>query len=176
MEHSPNQISAVLEDEKGWVEITPGERFAIRTSAVETAGRYTIIEIVADPRNAVPLHIHGNEEEHFLVVEGRVHLTNGEQKVELSAGEAATVKKGTPHAWANLSDAPVRMLVVFTPGDQEKAFRLIETVRDGDFSALIEENERLGTSIVGPPPYDDVYSVFSPRLAINPTSGSAAEA
>ncbi len=145
----------------------------IRTSATDTAGRYTTIEIVAYPRNAVPLHVHGNEEEHFVVIEGRVHLTNGDQRLELSAGEAATVKRGTPHAWANLSDEPVRMLVMFAPGEQEKAFRLIGSATDGDFSAIAEENERLGTSVVGPPPYENVYSVFAPRPALAPEPDAA---
>lgn len=149
--------------EQGWWQITPGERFTIRTTAAETDGRYVTIEIVAEPGNGVPLHLHANEEEHFAVIEGRLHLTNGDQKVELSAGEAATVKRGTPHAWANLSDAPVRMLVIFSPGYQEEIFRLIQTARDGDFSAIAAENERLGSKIVGPPPYDNVYSVFAPR-------------
>ncbi|WP_420139396.1 cupin domain-containing protein [Sphingomonas sp.] len=163
MQDSFDETPEAHEAEAGWHEITPGERFRIRTSASETAGRYVTLEIVADPRNAVPLHIHANEEEHFVVLEGRLHLTNGEERVELAAGEAATVKRGTPHAWANLSDVPARMLVMFAPGYQEKIFRLIETVTDGDLSVIAEENERLGSSIVGPPPYDDVYSVFSPR-------------
>lgn len=173
MENSLGQTPEIPELEPGWWEITPGERFTIRTSVTETAGHYTTIEIIAYPRNAVPMHIHANEEEHFIVVEGRVHLTNGEQRMELAAGEAATVKRGTPHAWANLSDEPVRMLVMFAPGDQEKAFRLIGTASDGDFSVIAEENERLGTSVVGPPPYEDVYSVFAPRPAPNRLPDSA---
>ncbi len=150
--------------------MTPGERFAIRTSVAETSGRYAIIEIVADPGNAVPLHVHAREEEHFLVVEGRVHLTNGDERIELSAGEAATVRRGTPHAWANLSDAPVRMLVIFAPGHQETAFRMIATGADRDLARIAEETQRLGTTIAGPPPYADVYSVLSPR----PAGGEAA--
>ncbi|WP_439597061.1 hypothetical protein [Falsiroseomonas sp.] len=56
-------------DEDGWWEVTPGERFTIRTSIAKTGGRYTMLEIVAAPRNGVPIHLHGQEEEHFLVLE-----------------------------------------------------------------------------------------------------------
>jgi mannose-6-phosphate isomerase-like protein (cupin superfamily) len=85
-----------------WWEVTPGERFKIRTSVTQTQGIYTMLEVVADPRNGVPMHVHANEEEHFVILEGRVHLTNGDQGSDLSAGEAATVKRGTPHAWCNI--------------------------------------------------------------------------
>lgn len=146
-----------------WSEVTPGEVFAIRTSATETDGIYTMIEIVADPRNGVPMHVHANEEEHFLILEGSVHLTNGEQKLELSAGDSATVKRGVPHAWANISDGIVRMLIIFSPGHIEKTFRLIQSLKGGDLEAVLESNESDGATIVGPPPFENIYTVLSPR-------------
>jgi mannose-6-phosphate isomerase-like protein (cupin superfamily) len=53
-----------------WLQITPGERFKIRTSSNETEGAYTTLELVADPRNGTPRHVHKNEDEHFIVLEG----------------------------------------------------------------------------------------------------------
>jgi protein-S-isoprenylcysteine O-methyltransferase Ste14 len=44
----------------GWKR-RPGERFKIRTSAKETKGIYTMLEVVADPRNGVPIHVHNNQ-------------------------------------------------------------------------------------------------------------------
>ncbi|UIJ72592.1 cupin domain-containing protein [Aurantimonas sp. HBX-1] len=146
-----------------WREVTPGERFIIRTAAADTAGLYTMLELVADPRNGVPMHVHANEEEHFVVLEGRVHLVRGDQAVELSAGDAATVRRGTPHAWCNLSDGPVRMLLVFSPGHLEKMFRFIGSLQGDDLQAILESNESQGSTVVGPPPFDGIYSVMSPR-------------
>jgi quercetin dioxygenase-like cupin family protein len=99
----------------GWQEITPGERCRIRTSVAETKGVYTMIEVVAETRNGVPMHIHQNEDEHFIVLEGTLHIVNGDETLDAPAGTAITVSKGVPHAWCNLSDAPVRMLVIFSP-------------------------------------------------------------
>ncbi|NDV86616.1 cupin domain-containing protein [Aurantimonas aggregata] len=146
-----------------WWEVTPGERFIIRTSAADTGGLYTMLEIVADPRNGVPLHVHANEEEHFVVLEGSVHLTSGDQTFELSAGDSVTVKRGTPHAWGNLSDNIVRMLIVFSPGNLERTFRLIGTLKGEDLAAVLASNESDGSTVVGPPPFDNIYSVVSPR-------------
>jgi hypothetical protein len=41
-----------------WLQATPGERFTIRTSVEEPDGNFTVIEVVADPGNGVPMHIH----------------------------------------------------------------------------------------------------------------------
>jgi quercetin dioxygenase-like cupin family protein len=150
-------------DGSEWWEITPGERFTIRTSVKETGGLYTIIEITAESRNGVPMHTHANEEEHFIVLEGSVHLTNGSQSLTLSAGDAATVKKGTPHAWCNLADSTVRMLIIFSPGHIEESFRLIGSLNGGDLSAISESAKSSGSAIVGPPPFENIYSVMSPR-------------
>ncbi len=75
------------------------------------------------------------------MLEGTVHLTNGDQGLSLSAGSSATVRRGTPHAWCNLSDSPARMLVIFSPGDMEEAFRLIGTVDGGDLAAIAHIGE-----------------------------------
>jgi mannose-6-phosphate isomerase-like protein (cupin superfamily) len=74
-----------------WLQITPGERFKIRTSVDETEGNYTMLEMVADPRNGVPMHIHKNEDEHFIVLEGTLHIVNGDKALDAPAGTAVTV-------------------------------------------------------------------------------------
>jgi quercetin dioxygenase-like cupin family protein len=146
-----------------WLEITPGERFKFRTSATETDGIYMTLEIIADPRNGVPMHVHANEEECFIVLEGSLYLVNGDQRLNLSAGDVATVKRGTPHAWCNISENSARFLIVFTPGNMEKTFRRIGLMKGGDLAAISETAESDGSTIVGPPPFDDIYSVLSPR-------------
>lgn len=151
------------DDTGEWWEVTPGEKFTIRTSVQETGGLYTMIEVTADSRNGVPVHTHANEEEHFIVLEGTVHLTNGDQGLSLSAGSSATVGRGTPHAWCNLSDSPARMLVIFSPGDMEEAFRLIGTMDGGDLAAIAQSAKSGGSTIIGPPPFENIYSVMSPR-------------
>ena len=65
------EVRAVRDPDNGeWLQVTPGERFKIRVSSAQTLGAYSVIEIVADPGNGVPLHIHNKEDEHFIVVEG----------------------------------------------------------------------------------------------------------
>ncbi|NKK75860.1 cupin domain-containing protein [Rhizobium leguminosarum bv. viciae] len=163
MDTSVNMLSKGPGDGSEWWEVTPGERFTIRTSVSETGGLYTMIEVTAESRNGVPVHTHANEEEHFIVLEGSVHLTNGSQSLALSVGDSATVKRGTPHAWCNLSDSTARMLIIFSPGHMEEAFRLIGSLNGGDMAAIAESAKSGGSTIVGPPPFENIYSVMSPR-------------
>lgn len=144
-----------------WLEATPGERFAIRTSARETEGNYAILEVVADPRNGVPMHIHKNEDEHFIVLAGTLHIANGDTRLDVRAGAAVTVSKGVPHAWCNLTDAPVRMLVIFSPGHIEGLFREVAARKGDDDIAAIAD--KFGCLIVGPPLLEGLNTIGSPR-------------
>lgn len=146
-----------------WWEITPGENFAIRISGQNTGGLYTAIELTAEPRNGVPIHIHAREEEHFVVIEGRVRLMKGSEFLTLSTGQSATVQRGTPHAWCNPYDTMLRMLVIFSPGHSEETFRLIGSADGGDFAAIEDSARKGGSKVIGPPPFEDIYSVLCPR-------------
>ena len=143
-----------------WLQVTPGERFRIRTSAKETKGIYTMLELIADSRNGVPMHIHQNEDEHFIVLEGSLHIANGDKRFDAPAGTTVTIKKGVPHAWCNLMDTPLRMLVVFSPGNIEDLFRATAARESDDIAALAA---KYGTLLVGPPLLEEIHSITSPR-------------
>ena len=106
-----------------WLHTSPGERFKILTPAGDTDGAYTLLEVIADPQYGVPMHVHDNENEHFIVLEGTMRIANDDRTSEVGPGAAITVNKGVPHAWYNLSEVPLRLLVVFSPGNVEGLFR-----------------------------------------------------
>ena len=143
-----------------WLQVTPGERFRIRTSVKETKGIYTMLELIADPRNGVPMHIHQNEDEHFVVLEGSLHVANGDKRFDAPAGTTVTIKKGVPHAWCNVMDTPLRMLVVFSPGNIEDLFKATAARESDDIAALAA---KYGTLLVGPPLLEEIHSITSPR-------------
>jgi mannose-6-phosphate isomerase-like protein (cupin superfamily) len=144
-----------------WLHVTPGERFKIRISSAQTLGACSVIEIVADPHNGVPLHIHNKEEEHFIVLEGTLDIAIGDRRWDAPAGTSATVKRGVPHAWCNPSDTPLHMLVVFSPGHIEGLFRAAAGV--GDVDKITAIAARYGTQLIGPPLHERVHSIYSPR-------------
>jgi mannose-6-phosphate isomerase-like protein (cupin superfamily) len=150
-----------LEVENEWLEVTPGERFTIRTASKVASGAYVVLEVIAEPRNGVPMHVHDNEEEHFIIVEGTAHMANGSETLDVAAGSAITVGKGVPHAWCNRTNSLLRMLVIFTPGRIEGLFRATSLRKQED--DLVAIANAYGTRIVGPPLLDGIYTVLSPR-------------
>ena len=106
-----------------WLEVRTGERFKIKTSSGDTGGKYVILEFEVGPRHGVRLHIHDNEEEHFIIVEGTLQMAVGDEIQYFPAGTSLTVGKGIPHAWANLTDSLLRFVAIFTPGHIEGMFR-----------------------------------------------------
>jgi mannose-6-phosphate isomerase-like protein (cupin superfamily) len=130
-----------------WLELPPGARFAVRTSSDDTSGHYAVLEVVAAPGCGPSLHIHQNEDEHFIVLEGNVRFICGEGIFDAPAGSTCTVPKGVRHAWANLSESDVRMLVTCAPGGFERWREL------GGATATVVEAiaTSYGCSVVGAP-------------------------
>jgi quercetin dioxygenase-like cupin family protein len=68
-----------------------------------------------------PLHYHKEVTESFYVLSGELWFRLGDKEMTLKAGGFALVPPGTPHAFANQSDAPVRFLGHASSG-RHKAF------------------------------------------------------
>ena len=90
----------------------------VRAAAADTAGQYSLVEILAPPNLATPLHVHHVEDEGFYVLEGSVTITVGDADVELTPGQHAYGPHGIPHRFVVGPDG-ARMLWVLTPGGFE---------------------------------------------------------
>jgi hypothetical protein len=49
------ESSSGYQREDEWSEVTRGERYIIRTTSEEANGAYSMLEVIADPRNGVPM-------------------------------------------------------------------------------------------------------------------------
>jgi mannose-6-phosphate isomerase-like protein (cupin superfamily) len=146
MDQTESSITTV---EAGWYVSEPGVRFKVLVSTEQAAGSYCCLETIAQNGTGSPIHIHHNEDEHFLILEGTAHLLLGEEKIDVPAGQTITLPRGVPHAWSNKSDVPLRMIALFNPGkfDQlcvEMAEGAIDT---SDMSIL---RTRFGLELLGP--------------------------
>jgi len=92
------------------------------------------------------MHIHQNEDEHFLILEGAARIAYGDKTFDAAAGETVTLSRGIPHAWGNASASPLRMVVIPSPGGCEEALRIIAKGGDIDFVA-----EKFNIRVIGPP-------------------------
>jgi quercetin dioxygenase-like cupin family protein len=135
-------------DEGPWYEGTAGERIAVRVSSTDTNGAYAIVESVAAPGCSPPMHLHRNEEEHFVVLAGTYRILIEDKVFDAQAGTSATVPRGSRHSWRNISNETGRLLVILTPGGFEKC---IQTIRDNPADKILEIAAHYGCFIVGPP-------------------------
>jgi glyoxylate utilization-related uncharacterized protein len=69
----------------------------------------------APGRWIAPLHLHRSDDEAWYVLEGTLHVRMREQEIELPAGSAVLVPRGTPHTYWNPSAERARYLLIMTP-------------------------------------------------------------
>ena len=126
-----------------------------------TDGKLSVFQATMPEGFSPPRHIHTREDEVFLVLEGEVWFDiDGERQF---AGPGATVymPRGVPHTFRIHSPA-ARLLGVMTPGAFEELFRNLSVPADArtlpapgivpfDVPAVMAEQTRLGTIVVGPP-------------------------
>src|SRR5262249_45647893 len=78
----------------------------------ESAGRVAVIESTMAPTaEGPPLHTHAFDET-FYVLAGELTFQLADEFMLVGAGEVAFALGGTPHAFANGSEAPARFLIV----------------------------------------------------------------
>jgi quercetin dioxygenase-like cupin family protein len=130
-----------------------GNTLALRVTSRESDGLVTVLEGVLRG-SGPPLHVHDDEDEVVLLLEGAAVYRLGEATGELGAGGLLWLPRGVPHAFAALGNDPVRFVTVVTPGGVEDFFRaqrdaLLENPDDPSVLAGVAGAER--RRVVGPP-------------------------
>ena len=125
----------------------PGETLLTRLDPRQTDGRYAILESLADPGTAAPLHTH-QEDEIFYILEGTLTFQLADERVEGRPGSMVFIPAGTPHSWKNRSNDTVRMLALFVPGGVGDLFRQIAGL---DPTQIAHVAAQYGTVVLGPP-------------------------
>ena len=135
-----------------------GGVYRIVTTAADTNGRIFAFEAFEPPGGGPPLHIHGNEDEYFLVLEGEISVFVAGRVVVARAGQSAFVPRGAAHCFRNTSDRDARLLVLFTPGAIEGFFDYglpVDGRSPGDaqlLARLAELAPQYALEVLGPSP------------------------
>ena len=92
-----------------------------KADGVETRDRYSVSEWWLEPNSKGPgAHSHDENDELFLVIEGRPSVLAGETWHELPAGSFVMIPSKTIHDFENRTTAPAGLFNVFIPGGFEK--------------------------------------------------------
>jgi quercetin dioxygenase-like cupin family protein len=130
-----------------------------RATSADTNGAYAILDQWITPDGNPPPHVHENEDEAFLVLEGSIDVTVGDSTKRVEAGGFAFGPRGVPHTYAVTSEW-ARLLVVVSPGGAERFFKEVGTPADAtvlpdpqapDATAVVGIAARHGITILPPP-------------------------
>lgn len=133
-------------EEREWVQTYPGERVAILVHSGSVGGQLSVLEAIAAPCAASPMHYH-REDEILQILEGVLTFSCEGKVFDALAGTTIVVPAGAHHAWINHAPSPVRMLVTFSPGGIEELFKQLHRTSHDKLDTLAAE---YGTHVVGP--------------------------
>jgi mannose-6-phosphate isomerase-like protein (cupin superfamily) len=136
------------------VEPSEGERLrfgevevVVKASAGQTGGAFSIFE-ERDPVDT-PLHVHENEDELFVVLEGEHLLQVGDEQFRVGPGGFVFAPRGIPHSQQRVVPRTGRLLVLTSPAGLEGFFReLADADRTGDLGpdAYARASKRYGVT------------------------------
>jgi quercetin dioxygenase-like cupin family protein len=121
----------------------------IKTTAEDTDGQVSIVEMTEPPGVEAPLHVHHREDEAFYLLEGEVTLYVGDEVIECTAGDYAWGPRDIPHRYT-VGPNGCRMLFICVPGGFEKLVREM---------SLPAESRTLPPPADGPPDMEHVAAV-----------------
>ena len=139
-----------------------GTAIKVLVSASEGNDDLCVIEHAMAKGEASPLHLHRNEDEIFVLLEGRLRIDVGGGTRYLEAGQAAVAPKGVPHAFLVESET-ARLLTVTRGHDFETMLRSASRPAPGSglpprmaptpdmIAALADTCSRNNIDLVGPP-------------------------
>lgn len=85
----------------------------------QTGGAYAIFELLAPPGDEVPVHVHTDEDEAFLILDGEVTVWVGDQTRVLNQGDYALLPRLVPHCYRVSPTGSARWLAITSPAGFE---------------------------------------------------------
>lgn len=133
-------------------DVVPGEQWLFKAVADNTDGLFDLMVGPVERFSGPPLHVHAEQSDTFLVLEGILSIQVEDKVFELGPGDFATVPPGVRHTFDNLQ-APgetVTAVNLMVPGGLHAFFSERATLDPGAGESLAGLAERYGMTAVGP--------------------------
>jgi mannose-6-phosphate isomerase-like protein (cupin superfamily) len=135
--------------------------FEFLIPAAATGGALSVFRSTMPEGFGPPRHIHTREDEVFLIQDGEALFDIDGRILLAGPGTTVFMPRGVPHTF-RVQSPVARILGLMTPGGFEELFRNLGVpaaertlpphgVVPFDLPAVMAEQERLGTRVVGPP-------------------------
>lgn len=139
------------DDAERILETSFGERFVLQDTAADTERELLWIETILDSGVRRPLHNHPDQQERFIVLEGRLGLAVEDEELALESEEEATVDAGTPLTFWNASGGELRTTTEHRPALRFEEFlrAMVALGREGGLdSEGMPANPRVGAALI----------------------------
>jgi quercetin dioxygenase-like cupin family protein len=135
-----------------------GSTVSVLLDGAATGGQLTAVRSRLREGPASPVHLHRNEDEMFILLQGAGLFWVGDECHEVGEGGAVFLPRNVPHAY-RFTSPEVDLLTLCTPSGMENFFRgagrdLAEPRPDGwevTLDALVGAAQAGGQDILGPP-------------------------
>ncbi|MBX2952829.1 MAG: cupin domain-containing protein [Leadbetterella sp.] len=94
----------------------------LKISGKDTNGQLAVFEYTGHVKEGPVLHVHYDQDEIFIVVEGRYRFRVGEKEEVLEAGDTLFLPRKIPHTWIQLTDYGKLIFMVQPAGRMEEFF------------------------------------------------------
>jgi mannose-6-phosphate isomerase-like protein (cupin superfamily) len=94
------------------------DRYTFKVSGEQTGGRLLQLLGRAHRGGAPPMHIHHDADESWYVIDGRLTVFVGDERIEAGPGDFVLGPKGVPHSFL-VSSERAEFLVTFSPAGTE---------------------------------------------------------
>ncbi len=136
----------------------------IRVPNTTGADGITIMEHRAPQGDSPPLHVHRNQDEGFVVLDGEILVNLDGKEIIARRDSTLLVPKGVPHSYRVVSPDGARFLTITRGADFEGLVRFLGRPAERDAlpapagpptpeqaAKLAEASARFGIDLVGPP-------------------------
>jgi quercetin dioxygenase-like cupin family protein len=160
--HDPKRLDGlILQSGQGFSYWVLGDLYTFKAVGEDTNGKYALLELVIQPQDGTPPHIHSRESESFYIQSGTVEFQLGDRVVTATAGTFLHSPVGQQHSFKNTSSTAAKMLCWATPAGVEKFFMEIGTpvedlsepsplVTSADIEKVMAIAPKYGITIVPP--------------------------
>ena len=128
-----------------------GHTFTFKAGASNTAGVFSVIEIVQRRGGEPPLHVHHCQDEAFWLLDGAMTFRIGKARFPATAGSFVFLPRGVPHSFTVDGNGEARVLQLSSPPGLEEFFREWAE-RPLDVEAMAQALAPYGVELLGPPP------------------------
>jgi quercetin dioxygenase-like cupin family protein len=115
--------AAVFKPGEGEVLTTKGSRITLKVTSELSNDQLGIYEIELEAHTVgAQLHFHRFMDETFIVNKGTLTVKHGASEVEAEPGSIIYIPRFTPHGFANNTDQPVVITLIFNPAQKREGF------------------------------------------------------